>query len=421
MSKIILHIEEAFDLKGGENSHLKAEVLRAVDKNGKPLNNNEVYSEEKDLGCKARKKGWTNSGDISACLRTTVNLNDIYKHSATPHIAMASKHTRPVVLAKGRTQYEAIVKAIAGDVNSPFGGFVAFNTPLEMETAKFIDKMFIEGVIAPEYEEKTAELLKDTSKIKTHANRFIIQTGNLKPEDLNYFNFSLHPIAFNHFLKQEYEKPFLVRKESRVVSCNDGNEDIYSLHDNSLDNIQFAGNAALYLASNLVFYVHDGAIAGLGDGCGSRVVAATKGRRMLEDSVYAAISSNSDKEWERVLYDTPFNREEFEDVIELPLSLTCFSDAFFPKIDGFIEASGIDRKNKEFGKNEVKYIENKKEKTFIPKKNNFTLGYDFDLIPEIVVQPGGSLGDKMVLPLAEDYNIKMVFTNGRRFFGHIIM
>ena len=88
----------------------------------------------------------------------------------------------------------ALVKAMAGDVSSPFGGFVAFNTPLEIETAKLVDKMFIEGVIAPEFEEKTPELLKDTSKIKTHANRFLIQTGNLKPRDLNYFGFSLQPV-----------------------------------------------------------------------------------------------------------------------------------------------------------------------------------------------------------------------------------
>ena len=92
----------------------------------------------------------------------------------------------------------------------------------------------------------------------------------------------------------------------------------------------------------------NGAIAGLGDGCGARTVAAEKARSMLEKSAYAALCGNNDRFWDAVLYDTPFKREDFDD-IEMPLRLTAFSDAFYPKIDGFVETSGIDRIKREFG------------------------------------------------------------------------
>ena len=389
-----------------------------------------------DLGAQARLPGWTNIGDISAVLRTHINLGKIYKDTATPHIAVASKHTRPVVIAKGKTQLEAAIKALAGDLNSPFGGFFGFNTPLEYDTAKFMDKIFFEGIDAPDFEKGAAEMLKDTSKVSAHKNRFLLKRGYLSPEELSVLGYSLVPVVFGKYLKQEYERPFDVRKEAVVVTGNNGNTDINSLDAKILDDIEFAGNVALYLSSNLVFFVHDGAIAGLGDGCGARTVAAEKARNMLEKSAYAALSANTDELWDAVLYDTPFTREDFEGVIETPLRLVGFSDAFYPKLDGFVETSGIDRIKAEFGARQVEYQEKGETKRFIPKRDNFDPNYDRGLIPKVIVQPGGSLGDKVILPLSEEYGIKMVFTmdketygqyaagksaTGRRFFGHIIM
>jgi AICAR transformylase/IMP cyclohydrolase PurH len=437
----IIRLEQLMKLKGGENSHLNAYLMAAVDEDGKLLGGKDIRTDIVDLGAKERLPGWTNIGDISACLRTSIGLNEVYKESKTPHIAVASKHTRPVVIANGKTQLEAAKKAIAGDLNSPFGGFWGFNKPLDYDTAKFLDRMFIEGVLAPEFEKGVPGLLKDTSKISNHKNRFILQTGYLSPSDIDVFGYSLQPVAFGYFIKQDREKLYDARKEAVVITGNKGNSDINSLDDKLIEDINFAGNAAIYLASNLVFFAHNGAIAGLGDGCGARTVAAEKARNMLEKSAYAALSGNSDRLWDAVLYDTPFKREDFDD-IEMPLRLTAFSDAFFPKIDGFVETSGIDRKQMDFGARDVQYNEKENgvavQKTFIPKRNNYDPDYDPGLIPAVVVQPGGSLGDKQIIPIAEDYGIKMVFTmtpemgkrylagekprpTGRRFFGHIIM
>lgn len=423
----IIALKKVNDLKAGENSHLKAELLTAIDQNGNSLGRNLYF--DSDLGAKTRLPGWTNIGDISACLKTSVGLGEVYSGSETPHIAVASKHTRPVAIANGRTQLEATIKAMAGDLNSPFGGFWGFNTPVEADTAEFLNRMFFEGVVAPEYSGKAVDILKQSKR------RFLLETGGVSKDELNVFGNSIQPVSLGYFIRQSLEPTFNVKREASVVTGNNGNPNIGSLDKQLLNDIKFAGNAAIYLASNLIFYVQDGAIAGLGDGCGARTVAAEKARSMLEKSAYAGLSADDNELWEAILYDTPFTKKDFSG-IKIPLRLTGFSDAFFPKLDGFVETSGIDRIDPKFSSRDVQYLERGETKTFIPKKRNYDPSYDNGLIPEIVVQPGGSLGDKVITPIAERFDIKMAFTmspevyekyktgekvTGRRFFGHMTM
>lgn len=440
-------LQKVMRLKGGENSHLTADLFVPVNPDG--TLGKAVYDSRYDHGQATRAPGWINIGDISAALRTSVGLGEIYEGSETPYIACASKHTRPVVIANGRTQLEALKKAMAGDVNSPFGGVFGFNTFLETETAQFLDRMFIEGVIAPGYAHTGEGILKGGKKGE---RRFLINSGNPSLSDIDGM-FSFQSAAYKNQIRQTREPKFDPRKECVVVTGNNGNSDISSLDSRIIDDIGFAGNAAIYVSSNLVFFVHNGAIAGLGDGCGARTIAAEKARLLLERSVYAAISRERgcglsrdthfgdvrdvDAFWERVLYDTPFNREDFKE-LQMPLGLVAFSDAFYPKLDGFIETAGLDRININFQQRKVEYVEREGrkdvKKVFIPKRDNFDINYDGALIPAVVVQPGGSLGDKLVVPMAKEYDVMMVFTmtpeqysryqagekgiTGRRFFGH---
>jgi AICAR transformylase/IMP cyclohydrolase PurH len=441
LEQLSVTLQKVMRLKGGENAHLSADLFVPVNPDGSL--GKAVYDPQFDHGQKARGPGWINIGDISAALRTSVGLGKIYQDSETPYIACASKHTRPVVIANGRTQLEALKKAMAGDVNSPFGGIFGFNTRLEINTARFLDRMFIEGVISPSYGHDAEEILKAGKKGE---RRFLICSGNPSLSDIDGI-FSFQTASYGNVIRQTREPQFDARKECVVVTGNNGNSDINSLYSRIVDDIQFAGNAAIYLSSNLVFFVQDGAVAGLGDGCGARTIAAEKARLLLERSVYAAISRqanchfSTDKLWERVLYDTPFTREDFEELETIRKKPVAFSDAFYPKIDGFIETAGIDRTNPDFQERKVEYIEREGgrdvKKTFIPKVDNFDPIYDLNLIPDVVVQPGGSLGDKLVVPIAEKYGVKMVFTmtpklysryqagekglTGRRFFGHHIM
>src|SRR5690625_7849492 len=71
------------------------------------------------------------------------------------------KHTVPCGVAIGTTLDEAYDRAFATDTVSPFGGIVIFNQPLDMETARSVDSIFTEIILAPDYEERVAEFLKE--------------------------------------------------------------------------------------------------------------------------------------------------------------------------------------------------------------------------------------------------------------------
>jgi phosphoribosylaminoimidazolecarboxamide formyltransferase/IMP cyclohydrolase len=93
------------------------------------------------------------------------------------HVCCILKHTSPNGVAIDfKSQLEAAKRALSCDPLSAFGGIFGFNHKLEKETAHFLineKKMFIEVMIAPEYDEEALKILK------TKENMRIIQMKNM--------------------------------------------------------------------------------------------------------------------------------------------------------------------------------------------------------------------------------------------------
>jgi len=71
------------------------------------------------------------------------------------------KHTNPCGAACGGDLAEAYKRALATDPVSSFGGIVAFNGTVGLETVKEMVKTFTEVVVAPEFEEDAVEFMKE--------------------------------------------------------------------------------------------------------------------------------------------------------------------------------------------------------------------------------------------------------------------
>ena len=407
--EITLRLKRRGDIKAGDNRHLDGASWNLVGPDGKPLGVS-VFDFENLGGQPERLMGTTNVGDARAALRTSVCVGKVYEDE---HVAASSKHTRSVVAAKGRTQLEATVKTLAGDVNSPFGGIWAFSKPLELETARFINPVMMEGVVAPDYEAGAAELLRDTDRSrdpnnrKSHERRFIFKTGNLTRDDIEVVSMQ---VLGADVITQDYDLPFKIRGNSFVAAGNNGKRDLSSLDKRVVDAMQFGAVVATHFNSNLVFYGTDGAVAGLGDGCGARFVAAMKGRMiMLEISPYAAVRSGDDMDWERALYDTPFKREEFEAVLDPKAPIAAISDAFCPKPDGWIEATGVDRVRPEFENGVYNHEGVRGNEKIVLKKVNFAPDREYPLVAAAVFHPGGSYpGDIYTNEMADKFGIPTV-------------
>jgi len=76
-------------------------------------------------------------------------------------VAVIVKHNNPCGVAIAKTQGEAYRRARDCDPVSAFGGVIAFNRMVDIETARELTSTFVEVVVAPEYApEALAELKK---------------------------------------------------------------------------------------------------------------------------------------------------------------------------------------------------------------------------------------------------------------------
>jgi phosphoribosylaminoimidazolecarboxamide formyltransferase/IMP cyclohydrolase len=81
-------------------------------------------------------------------------------------VSVIIKHNNPCGVATDPNLWEAYVKAREIDPVSAFGGVLAFNRPVDEETAREITSTFVEVVIAPGYDKKALALFKKKGNIR---------------------------------------------------------------------------------------------------------------------------------------------------------------------------------------------------------------------------------------------------------------
>ena len=112
------------------------------------------------------------------------------------------KHNNPCGIACRPTVKEAYLAALAGDPVSAFGGVLVCNRPIDMAAAEEINKLFIEVIVAPKYEDGVLDLLFSKKNrvvlrlkadqyrpqtVKTALNGFLVQDRDLHTETADDF------------------------------------------------------------------------------------------------------------------------------------------------------------------------------------------------------------------------------------------
>ncbi|PMR68664.1 bifunctional phosphoribosylaminoimidazolecarboxamide formyltransferase/IMP cyclohydrolase [Halomonas heilongjiangensis] len=171
------------------------------------------------------------------------------------------KHANPCGVAVGITPCEAYEKAFATDPTSAFGGIIAFNEPLDAETARaIIDRQFVEVIIAPGVEDDALPIVAEKPNVRLldvgeerwpgereHAHDFKRVTGGL--------------------LVQDRDLGMVGRDELTVVT-----ERVPS--EQEMRDLAFAWKVAKYVKSNAIVYAKAGQTIGVGAGQMSRVYSA---------------------------------------------------------------------------------------------------------------------------------------------------
>jgi len=226
------HITSSKILRYGENPHQQGIFYGDLNQLFTQLNGKEI--------------SYNNLLDIDAA----VNLISEFKE---PTFAVI-KHNNACGLACRNSLVEAWKDSLAGDPISAFGGVLVTNTPIDINTAEEVNKLFFEIIIAPSFEKNTLDILK----IKK--NRIILQ-----------YNFPRLPkqqfrSILNGVLEQEKDLKIEKLEEMKVVS-NKQPDDLQK------KDMLFANIIVKHTKSNAIVLAKNGQLIGSGTGQTSRVDA----------------------------------------------------------------------------------------------------------------------------------------------------
>jgi len=256
--RITLQFRKQSPLRYGENPHQAAAV----------------YGEQQNVvTCiHGKQLSYNNYLDVDAALGMMYD----FRHSK-PTVAII-KHTIPCGVAVSKSLTDAWKLAYATDTNSPFGGVVAVNKPLDLKTAIEIDKIFTEIIVAPDFHEDALELLKSKS------NRRLVKVLDIE----KYPSKMMMRSVFGGILCQQPDNISIDTKNFRVVTKNKPTEA-------QMQDMLFAWKVVKRVNSNAIVYAKNLHTIGVGSGQPSRVDAselavkkAQKYGLSLEESVVAS-------------------------------------------------------------------------------------------------------------------------------------
>jgi phosphoribosylaminoimidazolecarboxamide formyltransferase/IMP cyclohydrolase len=251
---------EEYPLRYGENPQQKAIAL---------VNDNSF----EQIGGE-KKLSYNNLLDLDAA------INIAYNSSSKETICTIIKHNIPCGGAIKKSQKDSYLKALAGDPLSAFGGIIAFNQKLTLETAKLIIKNFYEVVAAPGFEKDVIKLLQTKKNLRVlKVKKFKNQT-----EQRSIFAGALIQDSNN--------------KKSQIKS-------IYGSNKLNKDQLNFFVNILKYIKSNAIALFDKDSLISQSGGQTSRVDA-------LQNCIYKLKQKHNYKKFR---------------------NLSLFSDAFFPFTD----------------------------------------------------------------------------------------
>ena len=155
-----LVLEKARTLRYGENPHQPAALYARG--GARPV---------LDALREGRELSYNNLLDLQAAVRLAGRF--------TSPACVIVKHTQPCGAGCGATLAEAYAKALAADPLSAFGGIVAFNQPLDGETATALADQFVECVAFPEISPEAERLLC----ARKHVRLVRLAPADLQEED----------------------------------------------------------------------------------------------------------------------------------------------------------------------------------------------------------------------------------------------
>lgn len=245
-----LSYKKSMDLRYGENSHQSAAYYTATNGKG-AINNFEILN--------GKQLSYNNIKDMDIAWKAVWEFDEI--------VCCGLKHNTPCGMAIGESVEEAYVKAYSCDPVSIFGGIVAFNRKVNKAAAEKMVEIFLEIVIAPDYDEDALEVLKGKKNLR------VIKCA-VKNED----KFNLAKVDGGILVMSEDDK---FGDKLEVVTETKPNE-------KEMKDMIFAMKVCKYVKSNAIVVAKDGMATGIGAGQVNRIWAAKEALERAKDGAVLA-------------------------------------------------------------------------------------------------------------------------------------
>ena len=222
-------------LRYGENPHQKAYHY--------VQDNNESYALQNAVQLHGKEMSYNNIQDASAALDILSEFDET--------TCVAVKHMNPCGVATGSSVFEAYSRAYEADPVSIFGGIVAVNGKVDKETAEKMHNIFLEIILATDYDEEALEILTKKKNLRIYK---LSEKNNNHEQQIKSVRGGILVQDFNDKLADEYES--VTEKKVNETQQRD---------------IEFGLKVVKHVKSNAIVVVKGGQTLGIGAGQMNRV------------------------------------------------------------------------------------------------------------------------------------------------------
>ena len=233
--RLILSYKLQDSLRYGENPHQKAYHY--------VQDNNESYALQNAVQLHGKEMSYNNIQDASAALDILSEFDET--------TCVAVKHMNPCGVATGNSVFEAYSRAYEADPVSIFGGIVAVNGKVDKKTAEKMHSIFLEIILATDYDEEALEILTKKKNLRIYK---LSEKNNNHEQQIKSVRGGILVQDFNEKLADEYEGV----TEKKVG-------------ESQQRDIEFGLKVVKHVKSNAIVVVKDGQTLGIGAGQMNRV------------------------------------------------------------------------------------------------------------------------------------------------------
>ncbi len=254
-----LTFNKFYELRYGENPHQKAAAYKLPITTGNNILTGKIHQ--------GKNLSYNNIMDADGALACLAEF--------TEPACVVVKHANPCGVAIGTDTADIYERAFNADSLSAFGGIIALNQTCTEQVAESIAKVFVEIVIAPDYEPSALEILAVKKNLR------VLELGDIPPKKAK--------------LQYRYVDGGLLVQETDIKTITV--EDINVVTEtkptvSEISSMIFAWKVLKHVKSNAILVANNNTTAGIGAGQVSRVdavdIAIRKSGARAKDSVLAS-------------------------------------------------------------------------------------------------------------------------------------